>query len=74
MTQRVNLATCMLAFSLLSFPTSLRVQERVGEKTKEAVTIRLITDAGLAAKNSGEGGSEGIKSDLIPSSLKEMSR
>lgn len=59
----------MLAFSLLSFQTSLRVQEREGEKTNEAVTIRLITDAGLAAKSSGEGGSKGIKSDLIQSFL-----
>lgn len=38
---------------------------------EEAVTIRLITDAGLTAKNSREGGSGGIKSDLIHSSLEK---
>lgn len=65
LTYRVNSATCVLVFSLLPFQTSPRVQKREGEKMKEAVTIRLITDAGLSAKNSREGGSKGIESDLI---------
>lgn len=57
LTYRVNSATCMFMFSLLSFQTSLGGQKREGETMKEAVTIRLITDAGLTAKNSREGGS-----------------
>lgn len=60
----------MLVFSLLSFQTSPRVQNREGEKM-EAVTIRLITDAGLTAENSREGGNGGIKSDLIHSFLEK---
>lgn len=69
LTYTVNSATCTLVFSLLSFQSSPRVQKGEGEKTEEAVTIRLITDAGLTAKNSREGGSGGIKPDLIHSFL-----
>lgn len=71
LTYRVNSATCMLVFSLLAFQTSPGVQTREGEKMKEAVTIRLTTDAGLTTKNSRGGGSRGAKSNLIHSFLEK---
>lgn len=61
----------MLVFCLLCFQASPGVLEGEGEKMKEAVTIRLITDAGLAATSSAEGGSEGAKSDPFRSFLQK---
>lgn len=60
------LHVCVL-LALLRFQSSPRVQRGEGEKMKEAVTIRLITDAGLTAKSSRERGSKGTQSDRIHS-------